>query len=156
MRPRHGRYAGVAIALISLLYVSNAKLETSNADAALAALLAAARNHNTALGISGALIFTGASFAQILEGEAAPVRQLLAKILVDPRHSDIVVLKEWPIDERLFQDWALAYAGPSAYVGRIMAKPLDQALRGADPDIGQLVRLLVQFATSGGTTRLAG
>ena len=142
------------MSLISLLYVSNAKLG-SDRDAALAAILNWSRGYNAAMGVSGTLVFTGAHFAQILEGEAAALRQLFANIRVDSRHLDVVVLKEWSIDERLFQDWALAYAGPSAYVARVIGKPLAEVLCGATPDIGQLVRLMVQFAATDGTKRSA-
>lgn len=155
VKPLHHQHADVGTGLISLIYVSKATLGTVSTDTDLAALLNSARKHNAARAISGALIFTGAGFAQILEGEAEPVHELLDKILLDSRHSEVVVLREWFIDERLFEDWALAYAGPSAYVARVMAKPLAEALCGTSPDIGQLVRLLVQFAATGGTTRSA-
>lgn len=140
--------------LIALLYVSYATLG-ANQDASLAAILDWSRVYNPTVGISGALLFTGTRFAQILEGEAVEVHRLLANIRMDSRHADVVVLQEWPIQERLFQGWALAYAGPSDYVERVMSKPLDAVRQGARPDVGQLVRLMVQFAATDGITRSA-
>lgn len=55
-------------------------------------IVAAARRHNPVHGITGALLFDGERFGQLIEGEEVPVRALLQNISVDPRHTDVRVL----------------------------------------------------------------
>ncbi len=55
-------------------------------------IVAAARRQNPVHGITGALLFDGERFCQLIEGEEAPVRALLQNISVDARHTDVRVL----------------------------------------------------------------
>lgn len=132
--------------MISILYVSKSQIAANDTDAVIGDILADARERNAALGVTGALVFTGTRFAQLLEGDRAAVHGLLDKILLDPRHTDTYVFDEWPIERRVFRSWSMAYTGRSHYIGRAVSKPLAEALRGSRPDLTHLVRLMVQFA----------
>lgn len=51
-----------------------------------------ARANNVPRGITGALLFDGERFCQLLEGPAAQVEPLMALIATDPRHVAIAML----------------------------------------------------------------
>lgn len=55
-------------------------------------IVAAARRHNRALGITGALLFDGERFCQLIEGDETAVRTLMDNIARDARHTDVKLL----------------------------------------------------------------
>ncbi|MFP4376610.1 MAG: BLUF domain-containing protein [Spirochaetales bacterium] len=64
--------------------------------------------NNSARGISGVLICLNGIFYQIIEGEAAEIDRVYETILADPRHSDVVCLKnEADAAERIFGEWSM-------------------------------------------------
>ena len=134
--------------LICLVYASNAAIRADDWEVELEALLRAGRAKNVKLGISGSLLFTGSRFAQLIEGQEATVHGLLDVIRLDTRHRDLVVLDHWSIKRRLFENWALAYAGPFGYFDRLIAKPLQAASRGLTPDVRPIVRLMAQLSST--------
>jgi hypothetical protein len=109
--------------LKSILYVSRSCLDDNSSDAQVADIVSVAESRNTRLQVSGALVFTGDSFAQILEGGETELDDLMHSISRDRRHSDVRIIKVAEIEARLFGDWSMAYTGPSFYVNRHI-KPL--------------------------------
>ncbi len=73
-------------------------------------ILEKSRPYNQSVGISGVLVMCDGSFLQVLEGPEEHVRSLFAKIEKDPRHTDVRVLVDRPIEHRQFGDWAMACA----------------------------------------------
>jgi len=124
-------------------YASRSQLPTAWSDAAVADIVAVSRRRNAALAVTGALLFTGARFAQIIEGPDAAVAELQASIARDPRHGDVQTILSGPHEARLFDDWSLAYAGPSLFVSSQVEAALDEVPRSAD----RLVQILREFAT---------
>ena len=55
-------------------------------------IVAAARKHNAAHGITGALLFDGERFCQLIEGAESKVRALANNIWADPRHTALRLL----------------------------------------------------------------
>jgi len=76
-------------------------------------LLEQARRRNARLGITGALMFNEGRFVQILEGDEAPVMDLLDDIKRDSRHCDVDVLPARIVPERCFAQWSMAFVGAS-------------------------------------------
>lgn len=76
-------------------------------SALLAGILLEARRHNPRWGITGALVCRHDVYLQLIEGPAASIDALYARILSDDRHSDIRLLLEEEMDERLFPAWAM-------------------------------------------------
>jgi hypothetical protein len=74
-------------------------------------ILATSRSNNSASDITGALLFSGGFFAQVLEGSPEPVAALMTAISADPRHEGVTLLLDKPVDSRRFPDWSLAYVG---------------------------------------------
>lgn len=93
--------------LLSILYTSNARAPFGDDD--LAALLAQSRASNAARDLTGMLLYRGGRFVQVLEGPEPAVRDLLAAIRQDSRHSDMRVLIEQPIAHREFREWTMGY-----------------------------------------------
>jgi hypothetical protein len=59
--------------------------------------------------VTGALAFNGSRFCQCLEGEEITVRELLALISQDNRHSDMRLHGEIQIETRYFEGWAMRW-----------------------------------------------
>ncbi|MDF2918365.1 MAG: hypothetical protein K0S70_2582 [Microbacterium sp.] len=93
--------------LLSILYTSNARAPFDDDD--LAALLAQSRASNAVRDLTGMLLYRGGRFVQVLEGPEPAVRDLLATIRQDSRHSDMRVLIEQPIAHREFREWTMGY-----------------------------------------------
>lgn len=100
------------------IYVSRSAFLGPSAECEVDELVAGARRQNDSVGITGALIFTGDHFAQVIEGPDAPVDDLLRSILHDNRHHSIQHFEDSDVPARLFGSWTLAYQGPSTYVDR--------------------------------------
>jgi hypothetical protein len=79
---------------------------------ALGHILEQSRSRNAAAGLTGALMLQESWFVQLLEGEAAAVEAVFARIRCDSRHSDVQITTDNPTATRIFADWSMAYAGP--------------------------------------------
>lgn len=99
--------------LYNLAYISRNLLKGSADDVAaeIRRILDAANRNNPRLGVTGALLYSGGYFCQVIEGPQAVLEDLFETIQMDPRHGDVTVLHFEPIDARGFSDWAMALAG---------------------------------------------
>lgn len=61
---------------------------------AVRSILQVSREHNRVAGLSGALLFDGARFVQLLEGEGPPLASLMRRIETDRRHSHYRLLHD--------------------------------------------------------------
>jgi hypothetical protein len=77
----------------------------------LRAIVASGRWHNKAENVTGALMYTGVGFAQVLEGPREVVERTFDRIAADGRHADVTVLSFTPSQRRSFPDWPLAFCG---------------------------------------------
>ena len=93
--------------MIRIIYISSAVAPLS--DSELDALLEASRRNNQKRGVTGLLLYRDGDFMQILEGEEAPVREIYARILADPRHSRVIQLDDSPIASRGFGEWSMGF-----------------------------------------------
>lgn len=104
---------GCATDLHRIIYGSRPALDAPAATA-IRDILRRARRNNGRRGITGALLFTGDRFVQVLEGPAAAVRGTFERIAQDRRHSQITLLHAAPVEARAFAGWALGYNGALA------------------------------------------
>lgn len=73
-----------------------------------------ARQRNPRRGISGALLFDGERFCELIEGAEADARALLHSITQDPRHIDVTVLFAGPaLAGRVVPCWVSGYCDAS-------------------------------------------
>lgn len=90
--------------IVQLVYVSTASETLCPAD--LDAIADVSRRRNGRAGLTGFLLHQGPRFYGVLEG---PTRALFARmevIVTDPRHRNVVVLREDTITERRFRNWS--------------------------------------------------
>lgn len=93
--------------LIQVIYVSTCIGEVGAAE--LENILEAANRNNAMQNITGMLLYAGGSFMQVLEGEESLIDKTMARIMLDPRHADIIILVRSPIDVRSFDRWSMGF-----------------------------------------------
>lgn len=93
--------------MISTTYLSSSS--TPWTSDALEALLAQSRSSNAADDVTGVLLYSGGSFLQTLEGPAAAVDAVMARVQADPRHTGVDVLRREDIGEREFAGWSMGF-----------------------------------------------
>lgn len=108
-----------------ILYVSKSKIEKAEAFAVVARIVTKSKEWNIDHNLTGALIFTGTNFAQVLEGPQKDIDDVMGIIESDPRHEEVSVINRSPITERQFSTWAMAYQGPSQFVSRHVTQLLN-------------------------------
>ena len=101
--------------LYRLVYTSSNLLTGSDIErtAAVSEILAISQRNNSKVGVTGALLFNGGSFAQVLEGPQKAVETTFERIQRDPRHSDVSVLQCEAVEARGFSNWSMAFIGHS-------------------------------------------
>lgn len=94
--------------MIELVYVSQARRQFRQHE--LVDLLVTARNKNSQMGLSGMLLYDGlGTFIQVLEGNRAAVQTIYDRICQDPRHENIQLLHQVPIQHANFGDWSMGF-----------------------------------------------
>ena len=78
-------------------------------DEKLSKLLAWCREWNGSVDVTGVLLHRDGRFIQFLEGPETAVRDLVASISQDPRHTRVRVLLEDKVAERQFSEWTMGY-----------------------------------------------
>jgi len=75
-------------------------------------ILGISRTHNAEHAISGMLLYHDGRFTQVIEGSRSDILDLKARILADPRHTDVTTLYEGEEPERTFAQWSMAFHYP--------------------------------------------
>jgi hypothetical protein len=124
-----------------LVYSSDATTPMQAED--LETMLTLARKANAEKGITGALVYIDGVFLQVLEGEAAVLKRLMAKITRDVRHEAVSVLQEGEVPAAVFGDWDMAYLSASPqqiaqWAGLPGATELADVLEGMGQDTGKV------------------
>lgn len=88
-----------------LLYVSVSLI--GDDVRALDRLMVQAQTNNALVGITGLLWTDGAYFAQVLEGEAVFVEELVHRMRRDPRHHSLEIVDDAHVEERQYGDWSM-------------------------------------------------
>lgn len=134
--------------MIRLTYISRSTVAAARHSNDLSGMIAKARARNAALGVTGALIHAQGYFAQVLEGNPDDVKELMASIRRDQRHSELEITETCAINERRFQSWMLAYDGGAIYI----EQKVRAALRGGGLAVaaGPLLRLFEKLSEAGG------
>ena len=117
------------------MYVSLSQISPSAADAATRSIVTKSIEKNGQSGLSGALVFSGRYFVQILEGPEDRVGDLCETLKADVRHSDLVIINDRPIERRKFASWRMAFVGPSVFVDRQVNR------LASSPSDGEVVRV---------------
>jgi len=121
--------------LISILYQSTKSTNVSAGD-----IYHPARINNAQFGITGCLLETSELYFQYIEGPAENVRNLMANISVDPRHSDVNILHQVYISSRLFEIWNMGYFN--------VTDEISNRSQVCDPNSPIFVQTLLEIMTS--------
>ncbi len=97
--------------LQSLICTSRKMLSPECESTEIERIVAVSRVNNSASGITGGLINADSAFAQLLEGPAVAIEDVMRRIKIDPRHADVQVLRTCGITHRQLPDWSMAYSG---------------------------------------------
>jgi hypothetical protein len=111
----------------------------------LRAIVSAARWRNAADNVTGALLFTEAGFAQVLEGPRDIVERTFDRIAADQRHADVTVLSFTPTQRRSFPDWPMGFCGQAALVSADPSGHLSASFASSTPRVttgSDVLRLL--------------
>jgi len=97
--------------LKQLIYASHAVRPLADED--LLGILQGARERNARHQITGMLVYRDAVFLQVLEGEDGELDRIWAVIQADPRHENIVVIRDAEVSARDFPDWSMGFSNLS-------------------------------------------
>jgi hypothetical protein len=128
------------------IYVSRPVLDRGSEVPTIRRVVEVAIARNSTLGVTGALVFTGARFAQLLEGPTSGIMELQQSIHSDQRHTAVTTVSDGEVRDRICADWSLAYSGPANYLARIVdAVELGEQI--ADPTAAaNLLQLFREFS----------
>lgn len=144
--------------LFSLVYFSRSTIHPGRVDTEIRSILDTARKENPRCDLTGALLFSGGFFAQVLEGPHDAVQSKFERIRSDGRHTEVSVLSCKPIASRSFADWSMAYATPAGWlpaslgIAGILENP---SCIGCD-DLGSEIVAVLQMLISGSETTATG
>ena len=155
-----GASAGKSQPTFRLIYRSRSLVAAEQQRSELGEIFTTARRKNRDLGITGALMMSGDSFAQVLEGDEAAVRDLYATIREDARHDDVTVIEEQTVEGRTFGHWAMAKVADdgsadirlvsNAQRGTIVAVPVpDRTVTDAQERVLAFMRKAIALETLG-------
>lgn len=82
-------------------------------------LLEKSKINNDKFGITGMLVYDGIYFLQCIEGESAPVDQLMINLMKDERHCDFIKLGEELTKYRLFPDWNMGFSDDKVTIAEV-------------------------------------
>ncbi len=94
-----------------LIYTSVANWDLSTQE--LTELLDQSRIKNARLNITGILVYHDRGFMQLLEGDKKAIFELYDTICEDERHTSVQLFWNGEIEDRSFEDWAMAFINTS-------------------------------------------
>ena len=134
--------------MFSLIYASSAVAEFSPSE--LVDLLKSCHESNAKLGVTGMLLYKDGNFMQAIEGDEDVVRDLYARISLDPRHRGMMTLLAESVPERQFPDWSMGFRDLNAPEARsipgyseFLNTPLTDTVFSSDP--ARCQKLLTTF-----------
>lgn len=105
-----------------LVYISTASSLLTEEE--LTNILTRSRQKNSALGITGILLYFNGNIIQVLEGQQDQVARVYERIKRDPRHNQLIELYKNPIEHRSFPAWLMGFKTLSTtdmkYLGNLL------------------------------------
>ncbi len=89
--------------LVRLIYASSKGKYVDGVELKNILVTAQARNNN--LGVTGALLFNGEYFLQVLEGNRFAVSNLFNHITQDSRHHNVQLISMMDVEQRKWSQW---------------------------------------------------
>lgn len=130
--------------LETIAYVSRCRIEDRLVAKEIDGIVQASVCNNQRYGVTGALLFSGCHFMQVLEGPEERLLVLMRKIAEDRRHSDMIVIAHYEIAERRYPEWSMRYMGVTAFAAAFFSR-LHHGIS-ADADLQVVHALLERLA----------
>jgi hypothetical protein len=115
--------------MFSLLYVSRSTNPEPEQEREFQRILAVSVQRNLRAGITGALVYSGHSYAQVLESPEHAVSQVMGSIIVDRRHKEICISLTGEARQRSSPNWGMAQIASSTIIDAAI-----EAIRHASSD----------------------
>lgn len=132
--------------MLSVIYVSVA--DPGLAPDNIASLVVDAQARNARDELTGALIYNGQNFMQLLEGPVAKAEACLARIRADRRHNGMIEIRRRLVTERAFAAFSMLYSPLFRDHGEDLSR---LAARGAlDPQDERLITNFLALGRHGG------
>ncbi len=130
--------------LFRLVYCSRNLIDgpRESVAAELDRIMAISRANNARDEVTGAMLYTDRSFAQILEGGLDQVQETFERIQLDLRHDDVVVLQAAPASSKIFGAWNMALVNTTN--DAVTYAVLDQAFERQDAEAAASVLSLLK------------
>ncbi len=93
--------------ITELVYYSISNIEATSKN--MADILVQSRQLNSKKNITGCLLYHDKIFLQLLEGEKEVIKNLFKTIKKDKRHSNVTLIMEEELEERMFPSWSMAF-----------------------------------------------
>ena len=137
--------------LSQIIYSSNATQSMDSNE--LEQILIDARIGNEARNVTGALVYVGGVFLQVLEGERVVLDELVASIRNDGRHGAMKVFHDTEISQRAFSEWRMAYLSSdiedmARWAGLEGTESIDELLDQVHRDKQRVPRILVSIVNA--------
>lgn len=142
--------------LFALAYLSEATRDLRPEE--LDALLLDARVFNASEQVTGALLYSGASFFQLLEGSEDAVRRTFARLSAARTHRNIRILCEGPVAVRLFGSWHMGFVqAPRTAIQTLSQSAWEDAIPYTREDVEKFegIGLLVHYWNKWAAERVA-
>ena len=82
-------------------------------DEELERLLVDARSFNESVGVTGVLLYNGASFFQYFEGDTVACERVFERIIGSSRHHSVHTLVDRSVQVRYFSNWTMGFSTAS-------------------------------------------
>lgn len=103
------------------LYVSDAVAGAGSTLLSIVEILGASERNNRRDHVTGVLLCHYGRFLQVVEGARGDIDRLFKRLRLDPRHTNIRLLADHPVESRLFGDWTMAQVMVTPDLSRLMA-----------------------------------
>jgi hypothetical protein len=90
-----------------MMYLS--RMTTRLSDEEIEAIAKLSAVNNVQRDVTGMLVKVGNHFLQVIEGSDVALESLMTKLSKDPRHTEIQVIDNRHVDDRLFGKWNMAF-----------------------------------------------
>lgn len=107
-------------------------------------ILNEARLGNSRDGITGVLTAVNGEFVQIIEGSDVALDRLMAKLLRDPRHTDLTVVERRQAARRSFGDWDMVSPRLASRELSLLALLLEDSGTGMEAYVEVLTRAVAE------------
>ncbi len=106
--------------MLQLIYISVSSAPIT--PALIERICIQSRKHNLEDEITGVLVTKGERFLQALEGPKTTVEDTFMRLVVDQRHTNVVVISRRMTTKREFGEWEMRHCGHGDYCDDALAK----------------------------------